>query len=60
MCGMSDWIFKIIYIPIIAVIFIANGAIITMVVKDTGLHQPYTWLLIIGGVAVFAEWVVKK
>lgn len=57
---MREWIFKVIYLPIILSVVVVNMSIAGLILKEVGLKQIYGWVLIIGAIAYFAEWYVNK
>jgi len=57
---MKEWIFKIIYWPIIATVMLACIGILTLMLKDTGWEQPLRWLCIIAVFAYIADFYVNK
>lgn len=57
---MRYWIFKVIYIPILFIIFTCLFAIFYMVFKDTGWEQPFRWLCIVAFIAAWADIYIKR
>ena len=58
--NMGQWIFKAIYIPITAMIFIACMIVLVEIVKGAGWNAPFRWLLIINVIAATADIFMRK
>ena len=52
---MSYWIFKIIWVPILASIWLAGFAVVIVMLKDCGWDVPIRWISIIGIIALIAD-----
>ena len=52
---MSFWIFKIIWMPILAILFLCASAVLIFIFKEVGWEQPYRWLVIVFAVSYAAD-----
>ena len=56
---MSEWMFKIIWVPLAALVGIALFGILAVVLNGAGWNVPFRWMCIIGVLAYFADKAVN-
>lgn len=57
---MSEWILKIIWMPIAFMLNMCSVLVVTYMLSKVNWEAPFRWLVIIGLIAYIADWYVNK
>jgi hypothetical protein len=58
--NMSEWIFKIIWVPIAFMLTMCSIVLLTYMLSQVNWDAPMRWLAMIGIFAYIADWYVNK